>query len=134
MHTKSILSYNSVVGGYQCNSFVTLGVYVGLPGFPSLVSTSTPQDCHWTLVAPHEDSVFQVRINYFDLPVSTGCSSHSLTVYDGLSDSSPQLAKLCGNICGKQLIPLSKRFAYIKLHIDSIGAFRGFQAVIEEAL
>ena len=78
------------------------------------------------------DSFFQVRINYFDLPVSTGCSSHSLTVYDGLSDFAPQLAKLCGNICGKQIIPLSGHFAHIKLHIDSIGAFRGFQAVVEE--
>ena len=102
----------------------------GPPGFPSFVSPSVPQDCQWTLFAPSDGH--QIRIDYFDLPASTDCTSHSLTIYDGLNDQAPQLAKLCGNICGEQVIRMNGRFAFVRLHIESPTAFRGFQAIIEE--
>ena len=92
---------------------------------------STPQDCDWTIIAPSGNN-YQVRITYFDLPASSGCSSHSLTVHDGLNQNARQLAKLCGDICEEQVFQLSGKFAFVKVHMDSKGAFRGIQAIVEQ--
>ena len=94
---------------------------------------STPSDCDWTILAPSGSTSYQVRITYFDLPESTSCTSHSLIIYDGLNEYSRQLAKLCGNICEEQVVQLSGKFAFVKVHMETKGAFRGIQAIVEEA-
>ena len=74
-----------------------------------------------------------MRITYLDLPASANCSTHSLTVYTGLFGiPTKQKTKLCGQICEEQVILLDEQFAYVKLHLDSVGSFRGFQAIMEE--
>jgi hypothetical protein len=119
-------------GTYYCNSFLSPGTYFGLPGFPSIVGQSTPSECDWTAIAPRGDAVYQIRVTYMDLPESTDCTSHSLTIYDGLEQSREQLAKLCGDICEEQIFQLSGKFAFVKLHMDTKGAFRGIRAIMEE--
>ena len=106
--------------------------YFGLPGFPSLVNQSTPLECDWTIIAPDGPTSYQVRVIYLDLPESSDCATHYLTIYDGLNQSYEQLAKLCGNICEEQVFQLSGKFAFVKIHMDTRGAFRGIQAIVEE--
>ena len=117
---------------YRCNIFLNPGTYFGLPEFPSFVGQSTPQDCDWTIIAPPGNQNYQLRVTYFDLPASSGCSSHSLTIHDGLSERAMQIAKLCGDICEEQVFQLSGRFAFVKVHMDSNGEFRGIQAIMEK--
>ena len=121
-----------LAGVYFCNSFMLPGNYFGLPGFPSLVGQSTPLECDWTIVAPDGPTSYQVRVTYLDLPESSDCATHYLTIYDGLNQSYEQLAKLCSNFCEEQVFQLSGRFAFIKVHMDTRGAFRGIQAMVEE--
>ena len=122
-----------LAGSYDCNRFLSSGTYFGLPGFPSLVGQSTPSECDWKIVAPsNNNNQYQIRIAYFDLPASSDCTSHSLTIHDGLNENSRQLAKLCGDICEEQVFQLSGNFAFVKVHMDTKGAFRGVQAVVEE--
>lgn len=95
------------------------------------MSTSTPRDCDWTILA-RSGSQYQIRFTYFDLPVSSGCSTNSLTIYDGLTETSLQLAKLCGDICQQRTVQLNGQFTHVKMHIGSSNsAFRGFQAIVE---
>lgn len=109
------------------------GTYFGLPGFPSFVGQSSPSECDWTIVSAAGNTNYQLRITFFDLPASSDCSSHSLTIYDGLNESSQQLAKLCGDICEEQVFRLSGDFAFVKVHMATRpGTFRGFQAIVEE--
>ena len=122
-----------LAGIYYCDGFLMPGIYFGLPGFPSLVGQLTPSDCDWTILAPSGSTAYQVRITYLDLPGnSSDCTSHSLTVHDGLNQNSRQLAKLCGDICEEQVFQLSGKFAFVKVHMATKGAFRGIQAVVEE--
>ena len=119
--------------GTYCDSYMVIGTYFGLPGFPSPVGQSTPSDCDFTIISAAGNTKYQVRITYFDLPASSDCSSHSLTIYDGLNESHTQLAKLCGDICQEQVFQLSGGFAFIKVHMATRpGTFRGFQAIVEE--
>lgn len=111
-------------------------MYFGPPRFLSLASSSTPQECQWTLNAP-SGSNYQIQITYFDLPESSGCSYDSLKVYDGPTDSDYLLANLCGDLyCNQQTqsidIPISGRSALVKLRTTSPGDFRGFRAIVEE--
>lgn len=114
---------------YQCDAFILYDNYFGIPGFPNLVNASTPVDCDWTLIALDSG---RLRITYFDLPSSTDCSTHSLTIYDGVNDSADQMVKLCGEICEERIIPLNGQFMFLKFHMESVGAFRGFQAILED--
>ena len=108
------------------------GTYFGLPGFPSLVSQLTPSECDWTIIAPPGPTLYQVRVTYLDLPESSDCATHSLTVYDGPNQNFEQLAKFCSNICEEQVVQISGKFAFVKVHMDTKGAFRGIQAIMEE--
>ena len=117
-------------GIYNCNSFILYNNYFGLPGFPQLIDSSTPLDCDWTVIAVDGG---RLRITYFDIPSSTDCSSQSLTIYEGLTDAGNQIDKLCGDICEEKIIPLNTVFTHLKFRMESSGAYRGFQAVVEQA-
>ena len=97
------------------------------------MAQSVPSDCDWRIIG-YTNKNYQVRITYFDLPRSNDCTSHSLTIYDGLLQTADQLAKLCGDICEEQVFRLSEQFALFKVHMDTKGAFRGFQAIVEEVV
>lgn len=133
--TCCLFHLSTVAGEYRCNAYLGRDTFFGLPGFPNPVDSSTPRDCEWRIITPLSSRNYQLRITYLDLPASANCSTHSLTVYNGLFGiSTKQKAKLCGQICEEQVIPLDEQFTYVKLHLDSltVGSFTGVQAIMEE--
>lgn len=125
-HALSLSPVSITADVYSCaDNFVPLDRFFG----PNSVDISTLHDCEWRIIAP--SGSYQMRITYLDLPTSVNCSTHSLTVYGGLHGiPTKQIAKLCGQICEEQVITLDEQFAYVKLHLDTFGSFRGFQAIM----
>ena len=72
----------------------------------------------------------KLRLLYFDLPDSEGCSQNSLRIYDGLLERVPRVANLCGSIA-KEVYQVSGTFATVVLESRAPGTFRGFHAVCE---
>ena len=72
----------------------------------------------------------KLRLLYFDIPESEGCSQNSLKIYDGVLESAPRLANLCGSIA-KKVYQSSGGFVTVVLESRASGTFRGFHAVCE---
>ena len=120
-------------GTFSCGQFIRINQYFGPPDFPHpighTVSLSTNVKCTWRCLATIGTKL-KLRLLYFDLPESEGCSQNSLQIYDGLFERNTKVANLCGSPA-KHVYQVSGAYMTVVLETTTPGTFRGFHAVCE---
>ncbi|TWW71482.1 Cubilin Precursor [Takifugu flavidus] len=129
-HSDSAITYGGFTAhwdGTQTGCGGTLTTASGGFSSPNYPLPYHPNaECYWT-IRTSQGNQLHLSFSDFHLESSASCSYDYLAVYDGSSDSAPQLGRLCGsqqpstiNSTGNQL--------YIKLRTDSSVAAGGFLA------
>ncbi len=117
-------------GTFTCNTFIRKNELFGPPGFPGLMQRSRfPSSCAWRFIGSGGGRV-RFRLLYFDIPENEGCSQDGLKVYDGMFESRPLLANLCGTLTENVVMGTGKMML-VKLNAGSFNAYRGFHGVFE---
>ena len=124
----------SRTGLFHCHLFVSPNHKFGPPEFPNMISTQ--RTCYWRLIGLQNIRNYQLRILYFDLPMSTNCSNSSLKVYNGFSTAIhvEPLATLCGYLAPDRRVVKGRGQAMTAMLTVNTqeNNFRGFHAVFEE--
>ena len=108
------------------------GTSFGPPEFPDPITISSPNrnQCEWRFIGSPDTRV-QLRIFYFDIPESNGCSQNSLKIYNGALLSPTSLSQsLCGGLSEYVFVSTGSSMSVV-LDIGSRTGYRGFHAVFE---
>lgn len=55
------------------------------------------EDCEWLIEANNLEQKVRIEFEVFALEADANCNYDQVIVYDGIYDSSPQIARLCGS-------------------------------------
>lgn len=83
-------------------------------------------DCEWTIRTLPGQRI-NLRFLFFDVEGSPFCNYDYVAVYDGKTDSSRRIAKLCGSVIPTPLSS-SSNFLFVKFHSDIKRTYNGFLA------
>ena len=136
---KTILLFDLIfhVGDFSCgnNQFVASGTPFGPPTFPDSITANNPtgNKCSWWTIAGDSGTRAQLRIFYFDIPESDGCSQTSLKIHNSaVSRPETLFQTLCGELSEYVFVSTGNSMSVV-LDIGSRTGYRGFHAVFETA-
>ncbi|XP_045485243.1 cubilin-like [Pieris rapae] len=128
------LSYTFLDEKSHCGGvYIKTSGYIYSPGWPDTYEPN--KDCTWTISVP-EGQQIALKIKDFDLemPIREKCDlGDYLLIRDGLSDSAPLLAKLCGSFKTKRIVSTAHNL-YIHFHSDFYLSGKGFSIEWDGAL
>lgn len=94
------------------------------PNFPKPYPTRV--DCEW-IIRTRLGQVINLHFEYFDVEGSTLCRYDYVSVHDGRTTSSRQIAKFCASVIPVSL-QSSSNFMFVKFHSDTRRTYKGFLA------
>lgn len=105
-------------------SILGLGGEFGRGGESSFYEPN--ENCSW-LIKVRSGRVARIELLFFDIENSFLCAKDSLRIYDGLVESSPAIANLCGNSPAKRVFYSSGNQLRVVFKTDGTNNVGGFK-------
>ena len=104
----------------------------GPSAFPEPITANNPTSnkCTWHTVTGDISTRVQLRIFYFDIPESDGCSQNSLKLYNHTPSPTSLFRTLCGKLSEYVFVSTGIIMSVV-LDIGNSTGYRGFHAVFE---
>lgn len=118
---------------FRCGGFMGSGTPFGPPAFPVPITIDNlnRNQCIWRFIGTTGTRQVQLRIFYFDIPESSGCSQNSLKIYSATVPSPETLTQtLCGELSEYVFVSTGSVMSVV-MDIGSHTGYRGFHAVFE---